>query len=193
MPKATTNHPALHGAVYTTPSSDSSTERTICRLPETLASTPQLVGRFPFVRLVSDAGLTFIPESEIGIGELNTKLTQAVVSEIASAIESFILIDLIPYLRTLSRGSLKALSRKYVLEVRSASGERSRGPNCSFKFTIRLYSKSHLTGRERPLLSISLEDILKIRSPIPTHSSSSGESQPQPPLGENAASAKERE
>ena len=175
MPKATTNHPALHGAVYTTPSSDSSTERTICRLPETLASTPQLVGRFPFVKLVSDAGLTFIPESEIGIGELNTKLTQAIVSEISSDIELYILTVLIPYLRTLSRGFLKAQSRKYALEVRYGSDEKYPGPSCSFKFMIRLYSKSHNIGRERVILSIPLDELLKIQSPIPTPSSSSGE------------------
>ena len=181
MPKATTSFQVLQKVVYTTPSNDSSTGRTICPLPETLALTPQLVGHYPSVKLDSAAGLTYIPASEIGIGELNTKLTQAIVSEISSDIELYILTVLIPYLRTLSRGFLKAQSRKYALEVRYGSDEKYPGPSCSFKFMIRLYSKSHNIGRERVILSIPLDELLKIQSPIPTPSSSSGES-PAPKL-----------
>ena len=167
-------------------SNDLSTEQTTSPPPETSTSTPQSAGPSPLAKLGKEDGLTFIPESETGISEWRGRLTKPVLSAIALDIESYISTDLIPFLLKQSPGDLKALLQKYVLEVRYGSEKPYRGPSCSYKFTIALYSKSHYIGRERVLRSISLEELLKTLSHIQTPSSSSGEL-PQAPLrGENA-------
>ena len=187
MPKATTAPPGHQKVASTTPSNVSSTGPTTSLPPETFTSTQLSDGLYQIVNGASGAGLTFIPVFVTGTDELSTRLLQPIVYEIASVTESFISTELIPYLRKLSPGDLKALSQKYVLEVRYGSEKPYRGPSCSYKFTIALYSKSRNIGRERVLRSISLEELLKTLSHIQTPSSSSGASQPQPPHGENAS------
>ena len=107
--------------------------------------------------------------------ELQSNLVKAVLSEINSAIESFISTDLIPFLLKQSHGDLKALSQKYALEVRSGLEEKWRGQSCCFKFTIALFSKSLNIGRDRVRLSISLDELWKMPCLTPTPSSSNGE------------------
>jgi len=186
MPKATTAPPGHQKVASTTPSNVSSTGPTTSLPPETFTSTQLSDGLYQIVNGASGAGLTFIPVFVTGTDELSTRLLQPIVYEIASVTESFISTELIPYLRKLSPGDLKALSRRYVLEVRCGSRESYPGPNCSFKFTIRLFSKFRTIGM-KSLLSISLGELSKILSLTPTPSSSSGASQPQPPHGENAS------
>jgi len=168
------------------PSKDSSTEQTTSAPPETCTSTPQSGGLLPPANLASGVGSISILGSETGISEWNTLLAKPVLFAISSAIESYILTDLIPYLRTQSPGGLKALSQKYVLEARFGSEIPARGPSCSYRFTIALYSKSRDIGRERALLSISLEDLWKLLSRTQIPSSSSGGSQSQTQAGETA-------
>ena len=170
MPPDTTNHPEPPKDASMTPSNDSSTEQTTSQPRAISISTPLSDGLYQIVNDASGDGLTFIPVSATGTNELSTKLTTAIAYEIASDIESFTSTELIPYLLKQSPGDLKVLSQKYALEVRSGSDETWRGPNCSFRYTIRLYSKFHTSGRDRRLLSISLEKLLKILSLTPTPS-----------------------
>jgi len=167
-------------------SNDLSTEQTTSPPLGTSTSTQQSAGPSPLAKLGKEDGLTFIPESETGISEWRGRLTKPVLSAIALDIESYISTDLIPFLLKQSPGDLKALLQKYVLEVRYGSEKPYRGPSCSYKFTIALYSKSHYIGRERVLRSISLEELLKTLSHIQTPSSSSGELPQAEPPGENA-------
>ena len=187
MPPEITNHPEPQKADSTTPSSGLSTEQTTSPPPETSTSTPQSAGPSPLAKLGKEDGLTFIPESETGISEWRGRLIKPVLSAIASDIELFISTGLIPYLLKLSPGDRRALSQKYVLEARYGLDEKWRGPNCSFRCMIRLYSKSHYIGRERVLLSIPLEELLKTLSHIQTPSPSSGESPQAEPPGESAS------
>ena len=128
-----------------------------------------LAGLSQLAKQDNDDGLTSIPASEIGTDELRRRLVELVLSEINSAIESYILTDLIPYLLRLSLGDLKVLSQKYVLEVRSSSGADSPGSSFYYKFTIALSSKSLPAVGERPLLLIPLDVILRYlcHTPIP--------------------------
>ena len=131
--------------------------------------------------------MTSIPESGTGTAGLSVAFTQHALSEINSAIESYISTELIPYLVRLSPGDLKALLPRYALEVRYGCRTGFRGSSFSFKFTIVLCSKSRTTDGGKLLLSIPLEDILKSLSPIPgTPSPSDGESPQVPPPGEIA-------
>jgi hypothetical protein len=111
-----------------------------------------------------------IQEFENGTAERRLKYIEAALCEINLATESYISTVLIPYLAKLSLGDLNLLLQRYVLEVHFSSGETSLGSNSFSKFTIALYSKSPTTDGERPLLSISLDDISKFRFPIPTPS-----------------------
>ena len=147
------------------PSSDSFTEPTTSAPLETSILTQMLDGLSQLARPDNDDGLISILAFATGIGGLRNQLTEAVQSEINSAIESFISTDLMPFLLKQSPGDLKALSQRYVLEVRFGLDERWRGPNCSFRCTIRLYSKFHTIGSERRLLSIELDELLKMRFP----------------------------
>ena len=167
--KATTNSRAPRRAASTMPSNGSSTAQTIYLPPATFTSIQRSGGPFRPVKLVKDDGSTCIPVSEIGTDELKRKLLTLALSEINSAIESYILTDLIPYLLKLSHGDLKALSQRYALEVHSSSAGDSPGPSFSYKFTIALCSKSLPIVGERPLLLIPLSDILRYlyHTPIP--------------------------
>jgi len=140
---------------------------------ETSTSTPQWHGPSKLARRGSSAGSPSTPESLLGTSGFEIKLTDHLLSEINSAIASYISTGLIPYLLKLSPGDRKARSQKYALEVRSSSGQMSRGSSFSFKFTIALCSKSQHIGGERLLLSIPLSDILKLPclTMIPSQSS----------------------
>ena len=168
------------------PSNDLSTEQTILAQPATSTSILQSDGLSQLASTASVAGSISTQEFETGTNELRNRLTKLVQSEISSAIESYILTDLILSLLTLSPGVRNQLLQKSVLEARCNYDEISHGQSCSFKFTIRLCSKSLSTVLERPLLSIPLDELWKTLFPTQTPLSSSGGSPSQTPAGETA-------
>lgn len=170
-----------------TRSKDSSTEPTTSAPHGRYLKLPKSDGPNTSAELANVGGwMTFTPESVDGISELLTTSLHRAQSEIASAIESFISTELIPYCRKLSPGDLNLLSQRYVLGAAFNSESTYHGSNFCFKFTIRLYSKSQTTELEKPALLISLENISELLSHTLTHSPSHGESQPLTTLGENA-------
>jgi hypothetical protein len=163
MPPDTTSSQELPKDECTTPSNGSSTAQTTSAPPGTSTLIQRSDGLYQIVNDANGTGSTFIPVFVTGTNELNIRLLQPVLYEIVSDIESFISTDLIPYLHKLSPGDLKALSRRYVLEVRYGSRESYPGPSCSFKYTIRLFSKFRTIGM-KSLISISLGELSKILS-----------------------------
>ena len=168
------------------PSKDLSTEPITSAQHATSTSIPRSAGPSPPASPGSAGGSISTLGSETGISEWNTLLAKPVLFAISSAIESYILTDLIPFLLKQSPGDLKVLSQKYVLEARFGSEIPARGPSCSYRFTIALYSKSLHIGRDRALLSISLEDLSKLLSRTQIPSSSNGESPSPTQAGETA-------
>jgi hypothetical protein len=113
----------------------------------------------------SDGSMISIPESANGIAGPSVRFTARGLSEINSVIESYISTELIPSLAKLSLGDLRALSPKYVLEVRYSFVRTFPGSSFCCKYTIRLCSKSQSTGGEKLILSIPLDAILRFLFP----------------------------
>jgi hypothetical protein len=171
----------------TMPSKDSSTGPTISEALTHFTETLRSVGPSDFASSVKLDGFNFTPESVTGISALSTTCRLAGASAINSAIESFILTELIPYCLKLSPGDLNLLLQRYALGV-DFNSEVFHGSNFSFKCTIRWYSRSQAIDGKRPALLIPFEDIWKYLCHIKTPSSSLGESPEALKAGEIANS-----